>query len=88
MSALANADVWRKGSYSHVGKESVRFGEGVTLNVDPWKGAAIQPSHRDVSISRKDTRLLIGHPTMLASQEPDDGSASASAADRAREGQP
>jgi hypothetical protein len=36
-----------------------------------WKGAAIQPSHRDVSAARKYTGLLIHHPTMLASPAPD-----------------
>jgi hypothetical protein len=54
-------------SAGHIGKQSMQLGEGVALDMDRWRGTAIQPRHRDVSAARQYTGLLIRHPTMLAS---------------------
>jgi hypothetical protein len=51
-----------------ISKLSVQLSEGVARYVDPWIGAVSEPGHRDVSVTGKDTGLLIGHTTMLASQ--------------------
>lgn len=54
-----------------IGKLPVQLGEGVTLYMDPWIGAASEPGHGDIPVTGKNTGLLIGHPMMLASQHLD-----------------
>ena len=53
-------------SIGHTGELPLQLGEGVTLNMDPWKGAAIKLGHRDISATRQNARPLIGHLIMIA----------------------